>query len=207
MDIESLIKAFNFCRNTNELHHTFHLSGLAAIYSSAGYEIKFPSKKKVGKNPDISINGISADLKVIGPPDIDKLHEEKGEVFTSKLSEDLCFYIGKAIENRLCIGMEQSDLVFMDLAAKSLGSMFIGNMIANYPDKYSLILPEPTKRRVVFFVISTLFNNLNRRLEGELPYSFFGTYIDIDPNLWETVKSNRINIEYKKGEGHRIHFK
>lgn len=206
INISPIIKEFNECTNSYELHHVVVLSSLSAIYTSGGYAINFPSKKKVGKNPDININGINADLKVIHPPDMDKLYKEKGKVFTRKLSEDLCFDIGKAIENRLCIGIEQSDLVFIDLAAKSLKHMFIKSMMANYPDKYTLILPEPTKRRVVFFVIGLLPNNLNRRIEGELPYSFFGTYIDIDPNLWETVKSNKINIEYKRGEGQYIHF-
>lgn len=203
IDIKPLIREFNECNNSSELHHTVHLSSLAAIYASVGYSIEFPIRSKKKKTPDLIISGIPADLKVIKPSNKGKLYNEKGEIFESKLREDLCYDVGKAIENRLCIGIEQADLVFIDLAAKSLPFMFLGNILQNFPSKYSVFLPEPKRFRVVFCCITMLPSNLNRRKKG-LPYSFYGTYVDMDPNLWNFVRQSDTRITHKKGEGKYI---
>lgn len=204
VSIPPLIKEFHECNNSDELHHAFHLAGLAAICCLSKHKVQFPEKSKDKRNPDLTVDKIPSDLKVIRPPDVKKLHSVRGSEFESELREDLCYDIGKAIENRLCIGIEQADLVFIDLAAKSLPIAFLGIMVNAFPDKYYVVIPELRRFRVIFYCMTMLPSNQNRRLEGDLPYSFFGTYIDIDPKLWQIVKQGDLKITHKEGEGRYI---
>ncbi|MFH1485268.1 MAG: hypothetical protein ABIH46_04280 [Chloroflexota bacterium] len=203
-DVGPLVGQFNESGSVDELHHTFHLSGLAAIYASAKCSISFPRRLKSVRSPDLAMNGVHADLKVLNPPDVEKLHDEKGETFESKLREDLCYDIGKAIENRMCVGMEQADLVFIDLGAKSLPLMYLGKSLENWSSRsYRLILPKPVRFRVIFCCMGSLPSNLDRRKEG-LPYSFYGTYMDVDPTLWNFVRGSKVKIVHKRGKGRFI---
>ena len=66
IDIMPLVNEFNEAQNNDEIsqiNHVFELSKLGYEYHSNGYKIIFSPITDTGKNPDLIINGITADLK------------------------------------------------------------------------------------------------------------------------------------------------
>ncbi|MCK4783373.1 MAG: hypothetical protein KAV87_06450, partial [Desulfobacteraceae bacterium] len=168
------------------------LAFLSSIYTYNGHNIEYPSRSKDSKNADVRINGIFADIKVIQQSDFEPIHREKGRVFQTKLSKDLCYDIGKAIQNRLHDGIKQAELVFIDLSQRSLSSMWLGEEF----DTTSNIVPEPMPFRVVYFCKI----GPNVFIDREQVYSFFATYIDMEPRIWRFIKhSDRITTHHLVG--------
>ena len=185
IEVKPLVQEFKESSDMDQLRHACSLAFLSSIYAYNGYDIEYRSRSKYSKNADVCINGIFADIKVIQQSDFEQMHREKGRVFKTKLSEDLCYDIGKAIMNRLHDGIKQAELVFIDLSQKSLSSMWLGEEF----DATSNIVPEPTPFRVVYFCKI----GPNVFIGREQVYSFFATYIDMDPRIWDCIKlSDRI---------------
>lgn len=185
IEVKPLVHEFKKSSDMAELRHACSLAFLSSIYAYNGYDIEYRSRSKDSRNADVCINGIFADIKVIQQSDFEQIHREKGRVFKTKLSEDLCYDIGKAIQNRLHDGIKQAELVFIDLSQKSLSSMWLGEEF----DTTSNIVPEPTPFRVVYFCKI----GPNVFIGREPVYSFFATYIDMDPRIWDFIKhSDRI---------------
>ncbi len=145
--IEHLIQEFKKSSDMGELRHACSLAFLSSIYACSGFCIEFQSRSRNSKSADLRIDKIFADIKVIRQSDFEQIHREKGRVFQTKLSEDLCYDIGKAIQNRLHDGIKQAELVFIDLSSKSLSSIWLGEEF----DTTSNIVPEPRPFRVVYF--------------------------------------------------------
>ncbi len=187
IEIGPLIKEFKASGHIGELRHACSLSFLSSMYASKKYTVQFEGKSK-GEKPDLFVNKIPADLKVIRQSDLEKIHRCKGRVFESKLSEDLCYDIGKSIQNRLHEGIKQAELVFIDLTAKSLSSIWLGEEF----DTLANIIPEPKRFRVVYFCKM----GPNVFIGRKQTYSFFATYIDIEPNLWDFIKRSDKTITH-----------
>ena len=185
IEVKPLVQEFKKSGNMAELRHACSLAFLSSTYAYNGYDIEYPSRSKDGKNADVRINGIFADIKVIQESDSEPIHRKKGREYKTKLSKDLCYDIGKAIENRLHDGIKQAELVFIDLSQRSLLSIWLGEEF----DTTSNIVPEPTQFRVVYFCKI----GPNVFIGREQVYSFFATYIDMDPRIWDFIKdSDRI---------------
>ena len=183
--IEPLIREFRKSGHMGEIRYSCSLAFLSSFYACNGYNIEFLSRSRDTKSADLCINGIPADIKVRQQSDLEKNHRKKGRVFQSTLSKDLCLDIGKAIENRLHEGIKQADLVFVDMPEKSLSSMWLGEEF----DTIGNIVPEPKRFRVVCFCQI----GPNVFIGREQTYSFFATYIDVDPCVWDFIKhSDRI---------------
>ncbi len=66
IDIFPLINEFNEAQNNDEIsqiNHLFELSKLGYEYQTNGYKLAFSPITDTGKNPDLIINGVTADLK------------------------------------------------------------------------------------------------------------------------------------------------
>ena len=190
--IEPLIQEFKESSHMGELQHACSLAFISSIYTCNGHRIGFGSRSKDSKSADLCINGIFTDIKVIQQNDLERIHREKGRAFQTKLSEDLCYDVGKAIQNRLHDGIKQAELVFIDLSLKSLSSTWLGEEFGTI----SNIVPEPRRFRVVYFCKI----GPNVFIGREQTYSFFTTYIDMDPYLWDLIKrSNKIITHHLVG--------
>ena len=190
--IEPLIQEFKESGDVSDLRHACSLAFLSSIYTCTGHGIELRGRSRDSKNADLCIDGIFADIKVIQQSDLEQLHREKGRVFQTKLSEDLCYDLGKAIQNRLHDGIKQAELVFIDLSQKSLSSIWLSEEF----DTTSNIVPDPRRSRVVYYCKI----GPNVFIGRELTYSFFATYIDVDPFLWDFIKrSNKITKHHLVG--------
>ena len=178
--IEPLIQEFKESGDMSELRHACSLAFLSSIYTCTGHGIEFGGRSRDSKSADLRIDGIFADIKVIQQNDLEQLHHRKGRVFQTKLSEDLCYDLGKAVQNRLHDGIKQAELVFIDLSQKSLSSIWLSEEF----DTTSNIVPDPRRSRVVYYCKI----GPNVFIGREQTYSFFATYIDIDPFLWDFIK-------------------
>lgn len=187
-EIEPLIREFKKSGDMDELRHACSLAFLSSIYACSGYGIEFRSRSRDSKSADLCINGISADIKVIQHSDLELIQRKRGRVFQTKLSEDLCYDIGKAIQNRLHDGIKQAELVFIDLSEKSLSSMWLGEEF----DTTSHIVPEPRPFRVVYFC--KVGPNVLIGRAGT--YSCFATYVDMDPLVWDFIKRSDRKITH-----------
>ena len=188
IEISPLFNEFRKSGDIYQLRHSCSLSYLTSIYALNGYEIKFLTYSS-GKSPDFSINGISSDLKVIQQSDLEAIHMRKGREFRTNLSEDICYDIGMSIRDRLCEGIKQSDLVFIDLGSKSLTSLYLEEKF----DSSSEVLPEPKKCRVIYFC--RIGPNIFIGRKGT--FSFFGVFIDFDINIWNYIRNSHRIITHK----------
>lgn len=180
IQIEPLIQEFKRSSDMSELQHACSLAFLSSIYACSKYDIEFQRVSRDRRSADLCINGIPADIKVIHENDFEHVHRKRSRVFQTKLSDDLCYDVGKAIQNRLHDGIKQAELVFIDMSQKSLLSMWLGKEF----DTTSNLVPEPSRFRVVYFCKI----GPNVFLGREQTYSFFATYIDMDPRLWGFIK-------------------
>lgn len=192
IEIGLLLSEFSRAGDIYELRHSCSLSYLVSVYASSGYEVRLLAKSQQ-PSPDLSVNGIPADLKVIQATDWGARHANKGNEFTTQLSKDLCYDIGTAIRNRLHEAVVQSDLVFIDLSSKSMGSLYIDERF----DSSDEILPQPQRYRVVFFCKV----GPNRFLDRQGSFSFFGAAVDFDKNLWCFIREYNRAITHKMIEG------
>lgn len=180
IDVKNLLKEFRASGNYRGFEHSVSLSRLAMLFTLEGHKsIRF------GGKTDFELDGLSAELKVVHLLDPDKRFDEAGGTneFSSIVGKDVCYDVGQAIQNRLHEAvMESAEIVFMDLSRKSLARAF--------SDKISTIesiVPEPKRNRVVLFCwIDKAF--LSGALRNKMKaYSFYGSYIDFDPELWRIL--------------------
>ncbi|MFC1978651.1 hypothetical protein ACFLVP_01550 [Chloroflexota bacterium] len=174
-NVEYLIKEFKKSGDIYDLRHACSLAYLCSIYKSQKHTIDFPDKS-TEKTPDLIINGITADLKVIQANDLGRIFlENKTNTITTKLAEDLCYDVGTSIRNRVCGGIKQANLIFIDLNAKSLPKMWLDIQSSGS------ILPTPQKYRLIYFSSAPISDEARFKM-------FHGTYIDFDPILWDFIK-------------------
>lgn len=191
IEISPLISEFRGSGDIYELRHSCSLSYLTSVYASNDYKIEFLGKSN-STSPDFSINGISADLKVIQMTDWGKVHMEKGKKeFKTDLSDDIAYDLGTFIRNRLSEGAKQADMLFVDLTNKSSLMLYLNEKF----DQNSDIIPEPKKYRVIYFWRA----GPNKFIGRKGIYSFFGTFVDFDINLWNYIKNNNTTITHRMG--------
>lgn len=176
--IEGLVNEFRKSGSNLEFEHVCSLSRLTSTYALNGYsDIQF------GGRTDFSINHMAAELKVFHRFDPDKRFDERGgNEFYSYVCDDVCYDVGQAVSNRLSEGIGQSaEVVFMDLSEKSLSGFYLCAQ-PKKADTFSTrnILPEPRKHRVIFFCKVKILPE---------PPSFYGTYVDFEPNFWNHLKA------------------
>jgi hypothetical protein len=105
IEVKPLVQELKESSDIYQLRHACSLAFLSSIYAYNGYDIEYRSRSNDSPNADVCINGIFADVKVLQQSDLEPIHRKKGRVFTTKLSEDLCYDTGRAIQNRLQHGI------------------------------------------------------------------------------------------------------
>lgn len=190
IDIKGLVQEFRQSGNYEDFRHSCSLANISSTYALAGY-----TNISYSGTPDFIINGILAELKVIKQSDYSKRFDEKEtDIFTSYLHEDICYDIGQAIRNRLAGAIKQSaKLVFIDLSVKSLVAIYSSKAF----DSVKNIIPEPKKHRVIYYC--KFGPNIFIGRKGV--HSFFGTYVDFNPNIWTFMIQRKRKITHKRISG------
>ncbi len=188
MDLNILIKELLSSSDVPDLRHARSLAYLGSIYSSKGHSIEYHKRSK-SKSADLSIDGISADLKVIQENDWGHLHYyvHRKNVFVEEMGKSLCYDIGKAIANRLFDAIYQAEMVFIDLSLKSLSWLYRDERF----DGVANIVPQPQRNRIIYFCTIPPDGHTRRYLD----YLFYGFFADFDPNVWAYVRDYNFKIE------------
>jgi len=170
--------------NLNEILHSASVSEVCVNYLESGHNVQLFPKSDTGKKPDILIDGIFCDVKVIQEADWTKeaLEDEHIAEFRKTgfgpwhdISDDVCYDVGMSISNRAAKGIKQADMLLVDLSLKSLG-----NLLSRHPLGGVKELPEPRGNRVVFFGRSYA--------DSSSVFNCLGCYLDFDPSLWDIMK-------------------
>jgi len=160
--------------------HATSMASIALAYLRNGSSIEIPTERKNRSNPDLVIDGLDCEVKVIDESDwtadMDPL---TGLGRKRLLSKDLCYDIGKFISKKDSghKGIRQADCVFADLSLKSFG------LIEELTALKSGVLPDLKKHRIIYF--------------AKVITEFLGFYLDVDPKLWELIKTT--NKGYRCG--------
>ncbi len=187
VDASPLVHEFNRINDIDGMRHTCSLSFIAAAYTLAGHQVEFPPRRKVGKNPDLLIDGLSADVKVRQSKDLEReLCDRKSNAFKVTLGKELCLDIGSTIQNRVYDGIKQAEMLLVDLDKRSLPFMVIWDSESRIKGS----IPEPRKARLVYFCRTKLLGDGQR-------YPLSATYVDFDPKLWEFIRDSGDKIEYR----------
>jgi len=189
IDISPLLTEFKRTATKSELTHSVSLSFVSFKYAQKGYPLSFFPPSDSTKNPDLEISGIKGDIKVIQPTDSFERHSEKGNDFTTKLADDLCYDIGTAIRERASKGIKQAELLFIDLGSKSPIWLTLKEKTVLYTDR----LPEPKKYRIIYF---WKYHHTNYS-ENQFPFSFYGFYIDIEECIWNYIQNDTTIISHQ----------
>lgn len=191
IDIKYLVNQLNASADYESVMHAESLAILALIYHRNRYKIEFSPVKS---NADLKIDGISTELKVAkavllnnATPRVPKI--KKGAV---DISNEIILDISKFLSSQLPKAIKQGEMVFFDLSQRPYFSL-LGLPIP----KLSRMI-EPRKNRIVFFETKTITPNtdiiLLRWGGKDTPFGkvsfpdihqFKGTYMDIDPYLWD----------------------
>lgn len=169
--------------SSQRIHHACSMSIIVFHYLNKGSKVKIPHEKKLQLNPDLIIDNLNCDIKVIEEPDWtyrtddDKLDLETGKTKMRDVSKDVNYDIGKFIITHGHRGIKQADVIFADLTFKSMGMTFIFNEAKRNE------LPSPKKNRIIFFA---------RRNS-----TCIGFYVDYQPELWSLIKNT--NEKYQMG--------
>ena len=152
--------------------HATSMASIALAYLRNGSSIEIPTEQKNRSNPDLVIDGLDCEVKVIEESD----WTADMDLFTGLgrkrlLSRDLCYDIGKFISKKDSghKGIRQADCVFADLSLKSFG------LIEELTGLRNGVLPDLKKHRIVYF--------------AKVITEFSSFYLDVDPNLWELIKT------------------
>ena len=170
--------------NSNEILHSASVSEVCVNYLESGHNVQLFPTSDTGKKPDILIDGIFCDVKVIQEADWTKeaLKDEHIAEFRKTgfgpwhdISGDVCFDVGMSINKRAAKGIKQADMLLVDLSLKSLGNLLSWHPVGGVKE-----LPDPRKNRVVFFGRSYS--------DSSSVFNCLGYYLDFDPSLWDIVK-------------------
>ncbi len=163
------------------LIHSTSISVIAIDYVNKGYKVELFPRPKTGRRPDLLVDAILCDVKVIRESDWTKealADEHRQEFLKTGMSpphyirDDVCFDLGMFIRNRGSEGIQQADMLLVDLSLKSL------------PNLHSLggvkrqVLPPPQRNRIVFFCCAFDTGKVDS-----------GYYLDFDLSLWEAIRS------------------
>lgn len=170
--------------NFNEILHSASVSEVCVNYLESGHTVQLFPTSDTEKRPDILIDGIFCDVKVIQEADWTKeaLRDEHIAEFRKTgwgpshyISDDVCYDVGMSISNRATKGIKQADMLLVDLSLKSLRRLYEAGVVKEQK------LPDPRKNRVVFFCRSYG--------DSSSVFNCFGYYLDFDPSLWDVVKN------------------
>jgi len=163
------------------LLHSTSISVIALEYVDKGYKVELFPRTKAGRKPDLLVDGIFCDVKVIQESDWTKealKNEHREEFLTTGMApphyirDGICFDVGKFIEIRSSDGIQQAEMLLVDLSLKSLPNLH------GMAGVQRQTLPPPKRNRIVFFCCA--FH------EGKVES---GYYLDFDPSLWEVIRS------------------
>jgi len=161
----------------NSYGNILHASALSAIvlyYLKKGFNVDIPKEQKNKYNPDMIINGLNCEVKVVEESDwtLD-INPQTGQGKNRILSEDIAYDIGKFISNRACEGIKQGDVILADLSLKSFDLIRENGWITkNRPG-----LADLQKHRIIYFAREIIY--------------FDSFFIDFDPNLWQLIKASK----------------
>lgn len=180
IEVKPLISELLKSGGDKEFMHSYSLSILTAAYAMNGY-----SDMRFGGKTDFEICGLLAELKVIHLENPYGRFEKAGvKQLTPYIADDVCYDIGQALQNRLPEAIAQfAEIVFIDLSSKSLESIFMPKLLHSNEN----MTPEPRRHRIVFFARTGPYFFVKR--EGTS--SFWGTYVDFDPTLWNSLRERK----------------
>lgn len=173
-DVQRILK--NELVMTNSYSGILHASALSAIvlyYLKKGFNVDIPKEQKNKYNPDMIIDGLSCEVKVVDESDwtLD-INPRTGQGENRILSKDIAYDIGKFLSNRACKGIKQADVILADLSLKSFGLIRENGWITkNRPG-----LADLQKHRIIYFAREIIY--------------FDSFFIDFDPHLWELIKTS-----------------
>jgi hypothetical protein len=179
--VDALPLLYELMRRGDLLHST-SVSVVAVDYLEKRHEVKLFPKTGIGRNPDLLIDDVTCDVKARREADwtqeIKESERKKEFVATGKgpcheIRDDICYDIGMAIGNRGSKGIQQAEMLLVDLSLKSLP--WLHRMGGVRKQK----LPCPKKHRIVFFTWE---------YGGDMP-ACSGYYLDLEPSLWKAIRS------------------
>ncbi len=195
--VQSLIQEFSRISSKEEYDHVCSMAYVMSIYCEHGYSVVPTLQQKRGKkNPDFQISGLTADVKVrkandpgeqFMRPENKVEHTEGLSQYSKTLCDELCYDIGYFIQNRLSDGAKQAYVLFVDLNYRSLPFMGMWDDLKRIKG----IVPEPKAGRVIYYCYPRIHKETSSQ-------SFYATFIDIDPKLWEFIKTNHDTIIFRK---------
>lgn len=174
-DIGRILK--NELVTANSYGNILHVSALSAIvlyYLKNEFNVDIPKEQKNKYNPDMIINGLNCEVKVVEESDwtLD-INPRTGQGKNRILSEDIAYDIGKFISNRACEGIKQGDVILADLSLKSFDMIRENGWITkNRPG-----LADLQKYRIIYFAREIIY--------------FDSFFIDFDPRLWQLIKASK----------------
>ena len=192
VDIRRLVSQIKPCKDYRNVRHARGLSELGWIYHKHGHTIEYLPKRN---NPDISIDGVKADLKVSQPimfaefiPEA-KISKDKVDIGYEIMRE-----ITQSLKSRFSKGAKQAEMLFFDMT----GNRFFTALDLVLFDKAShfMRLALPQKYRAVFYSrrqsppgLNLFTQGSNEKILTQFPnlFSFVGYSIDFEEFLWEAI--------------------
>jgi len=180
--VDALPLLYELMRRGDLLHSTA-ISVIAVDYLEKCHEVKLFPKTGTHRKPDLLIDNVICNVKAIRESDwtqeIGESERRKEDFIKTgkgprhKIRDEICYDIGRAIGNRGSEGIQQAEMLLVDLSLKSLP--WLHRMGGVRKQK----LPCPKKHRIVFF---------SWEYGGDMP-ACSGYYLDVAPSLWEAIRS------------------
>lgn len=185
LDVEKILKNELLIKSKekNQINHAVSLASTALFYLENGCKVEIKKEKEDQYNPDLLINGIDCEVKVLQEPswisDVNENGQTKEHDLFLDLSYDLGCFLSK--ENSGYKGIKQADVVLADLSNRSLSWI---KKFMEYQNKFPVsCFPEIKRNRIIYFT---------RKIK-----EFSGFYIDFQPELWRIIKNNSGKHSFK----------
>jgi hypothetical protein len=111
-------------KKIENIRHASSLASVALYYLNLGYKVEIIEEKEGEPNPDLLINELQCEIKVIQESNwITNYSVKTGKTEEHELFLDLCFDMGEFIKKKGSgfKGIKQSQIIFADLSLKSFG--------------------------------------------------------------------------------------
>lgn len=190
INIKNLVSQIKPCKDYRMVRHTRGLAELGFVYFKNGYNVEFLPLN----GPDLKINGIKCDLKVVQPYLLSQ-HKENFKVSKGRVvvPYEIIYEITQSIKSRF-EEIGDADMLFFDL---SDGAFFSSLSLLIYS---FYRIKEPLKNRIICYAVTRFppgfeyqkFSGSRRRFPFKVEFpeiiSLIGYYIDFDPILWKSIK-------------------
>jgi len=194
IDIKNLVSQMRPCKDYREIRHARGLAELGWVYHNNGYRVEYLPKKN---NPDLSINGITADLKVTQPVILTEYYSDiKVSGGVVDIGHEIMREITQQLKSRFTKGIKQADMLFFDLSGNRFFSALNLVMFKNTP--HFIRVSSPKKYRAIFYSTKNYPPDIELHVQGsnetmttKFPnvFSFVGYSIDFEELLWEAIRN------------------